>query len=67
MNRIRSQRERAGMTLTQLAIKAGLTPDYLRQLEDGEEELWLIRLKPIADALGVTVEDLLPSASPRPV
>ena len=67
MNRIRSQRERAGMTLTQLAIKAGLTPDYLRQLEDGEEELWLIRLTPIADALGVTVEDLLPSASPRPV
>jgi len=64
MNRIRFHRERAGLTQTQLAIRAGLTVDYLQQLEDGHEELWSIRLKPIAKALGVTIEDLLPPTGP---
>jgi transcriptional regulator with XRE-family HTH domain len=63
-NRIRFHRERAGLTPTQLAIRSGLTVEYLQQLEDGNEELWTIRLKPIAEALGVTVEDLLPPTGP---
>jgi transcriptional regulator with XRE-family HTH domain len=59
-NLIRKHRERAGLTLAKLAIRSGLTVDYLRDLEDGVEWPWEIRLRPIAAALGVAVEDLLP-------
>ncbi len=65
--RIRLHRERAGLTQEELAGKAGLGVRTIRDLESGK-----VRrprgpsLRLFAGALGVTIEDLLGMAAPRP-
>jgi transcriptional regulator with XRE-family HTH domain len=58
-NPIAYYRDRAGLTQEQLAAQAGVTVDYLDRLEKGTESRLTVRLKPIAEVLGVDVEELV--------
>jgi transcriptional regulator with XRE-family HTH domain len=53
------RRQLAGFTQKQLAAQAGMTVDYLRRLERGDEPRFTVRLRPVADILGVPVEELV--------
>jgi transcriptional regulator with XRE-family HTH domain len=58
-NQIAFYRERAGLSQEELAAQCGLTVDYLKGLENGTEPRLTVRLKPVADVLGVSVEELV--------
>ena len=58
-NRIRELREEAGLTLNELAPKAGVSTGQLSNLETGKRELTMPVQERIAAALGVMVADLL--------
>ena len=60
-NSIKSHRESKGLTQAQLALQSGITVDYLDRLEKGTEPRFTVRLKPLADVLGVPVEELVES------
>jgi transcriptional regulator with XRE-family HTH domain len=53
-NRVRELRERAGMTLVELATEAGITAPMLSRLERGERALTDHTMAAIAKALGVS-------------
>lgn len=58
-SRLRAIRTAAGMTLAELADKAGLEANALARLERGEREpMWPTVLK-LAEALGVTPDAFL--------
>ena len=61
-NRIRLLRKARGLTLADLAPRAGMTNGHLQKLEVGERELTLPVMERIAAAMSVSVADLLPSA-----
>ena len=61
--RIRRERERAGLSLAGLATATGLSKSYLVRLETQDANPSLAVLGRIADALGVTVADLLGTPS----
>lgn len=52
-------REHRGMTARALADAAGLSQAYVSQIEGGKREGSIGALKAIADALGVTIDDLV--------
>jgi transcriptional regulator with XRE-family HTH domain len=56
--RVRSLRERAGLSQEQLAEKAGIHRTYLGGVERGERNLGLKNVYRIAEALGVSVAEL---------
>lgn len=57
--RIREEREKAGLSLSQLAGRSGLTKAYLVRLENQGGNPTVEALAAIADALELTVADLL--------
>ena len=57
--RVKQLREKAGMSLGQLAKEVGLTPDKLSKAEHGKRRLGLGELLEISDVLGTTVQRLL--------
>jgi transcriptional regulator with XRE-family HTH domain len=57
--RVREERNKAGLSLSQLATGAGLTKAYLVRLENQGGNPTLEALTSIADALEVTVADLI--------
>ncbi|HEX8647655.1 MAG TPA: helix-turn-helix transcriptional regulator [Thermoleophilaceae bacterium] len=57
--RVREEREKAGMSLSQLAAGSGLTKAYLVRLENQGGNPTLDALMGIADALELTVADLV--------
>ena len=57
--RVRAERHKAGLSLSQLAAQAGLTKAYLVRLETQGGNPSLDSLAAIADALELTVADLL--------
>jgi transcriptional regulator with XRE-family HTH domain len=59
---IRAERERAGLSLAQLSALSGISKAHLVRLEKGAGNPSLEILGRIAEALGVTVADLLGSA-----
>ncbi|RDJ21796.1 XRE family transcriptional regulator [Bosea caraganae] len=61
-NVVRVWREHRGLTASALAEKAGIAQSYLSQIETGKREGTLQTMKKIADALKVTVDDLIPRA-----
>lgn len=61
-NIVRVWREHRGLTASALAEKAGIAQPYLSQIETGKREGTLQTMKKIADALKVTVDDLIPRA-----
>ena len=63
---IRAARRSAGLTLTQLADKAGLSQPFLSQAENGNVMPSVINLHRIGQALGTTAHELLESGTPTP-
>ena len=58
MNEMRTIRKQRGLTLKTVAGASGVTFQYLADLELGRRGAKRETLQRIADALGVTVEDL---------
>jgi DNA-binding XRE family transcriptional regulator len=58
-NPVRVWRGHRGLTARALAVKAGIAPAYLSQIETGRREGKIETLKALAEALGVTVDDLI--------
>jgi transcriptional regulator with XRE-family HTH domain len=59
---IREQRQRANLSLRQLAEKASLSNPYLSQVERGLHQPSIRALKAISDALNLSAETLLTQA-----
>lgn len=59
---IRSQRERADLSLRQLSGMTAISNAYLSQIERGLHEPSIRVLKSVADALGLSTESLLAKA-----
>jgi len=61
--RIRHFREQAGWTQQELAEKAGLRQSHISRLEKGHHSPSVLTLEKIADALGISISELDPSAT----
>ncbi len=57
--RLRSARDRAGLTLDQLAVASGLSKAHLSRLESGERQPSIAALLDLSGTLGVPVNELL--------
>src|SRR5438132_8414863 len=66
MNMLRSIRERKGLTVGQLAARAGVPTRVLTEYEEGRQPIPLPHAKLLAKALWVQIEDLLPAAGTTP-
>ncbi len=64
-NLVRSSRAKRGMTRRQLAEQSGASERYLAQIESGQGNPSVSILKSIADALDVSIAELLPRANAR--
>lgn len=64
-DRIRREREKAGLSLSQLADAAGLSKAYVLKVENGGTNPSLGVLGQIADGLDVTIADLVGGAAVR--
>src|SRR5258707_1119851 len=63
--RLKEVREAAGLSQQALAVRAGLSISVVSRLEQGaQDNPRLHTIKAIADALGVTVDDLLREERP---
>ncbi|MBO1019337.1 helix-turn-helix transcriptional regulator [Methylobacterium sp. SD274] len=58
-NRVRVWREHRGLSAKQLAEKAGIAKPFLSQIETGKREGTVDTLRKIADALSLTIDDLV--------
>lgn len=58
-NRIRVWREHRGLTMAALAAQAGIAQPFLSQIETGKRDGTVETLRKIADALSVTIDDLV--------
>jgi len=61
--RVRSHRARRGMTRRALAENSGVSERYLAELENGKGNISILRLRRIAFALNIPVEDLVANAA----
>jgi transcriptional regulator with XRE-family HTH domain len=57
--RIKQARDRAGLTQLELAYAAGVTPATVCRLERAKQTPHITTLARIADALGVTLEEVI--------
>ena len=62
--RVRAMRAHAGLSRRRLAAIADVSERYLNQLETGEANVSVGILSRVAEALGVDLAHLLPSAQP---
>jgi len=62
---IRRVRENKDIPRRVLADRSGLSQRFLAQVEYGEGNISILRLKQLADSLDVPIEDLIPGASER--
>jgi DNA-binding XRE family transcriptional regulator len=60
-SRLKEHRDKLGLTQLQVARMAGLTERTIRLLERGESIPRLTTARALADALGVSVEDIFPT------
>lgn len=61
MSRLREIRKEKGLTIEEVARKAGLTLTGYRNIEIGEADPKLTSAKAIASALGVAIEEIWPA------
>ena len=66
-NPIRVWREYRGLTQQQLADQAGVSKPYLSQLESGKRHGGVAVLQKIAQALDLSLEDLVTNEEPIPI
>lgn len=59
-NRIKEEREAAGLTQEQLSDMAGISRPFLSTVENGSAMPTITKAAAIAKALGKTVDDLFP-------
>ena len=65
-DRIKSAREKLGLSQTRLAVEAGVTPSTVSRLESGAvKQVKSEVLGQLAQALGLTVDALLGKAQPQ--
>lgn len=64
--KIRGYRKRLGMTVSQLAQGVGITQQQMVRIEAGLSGVNLARLNRIAEVLGVSMVDLIPSPGMPP-
>ena len=57
-NRVKQYRDQAGMTQLELAVKAGMTPPAVSEIEAVKREPVLFTALKLARALETTVDDL---------
>ena len=62
MNRIKEIREAQGMTQTELAARAAVSQPYIHDLENNNRGARRETLERVANALGVTVDELAEKA-----
>lgn len=65
---LRQARLESGQTLDELALRMGLAPEHLARVELGDEQIPLVKLQALADALGISfqefvAEDVIPLTS----
>lgn len=65
--KIREMRKARGLTLEELAEKAGISRSYLNELELGAKTINANRLTQVASALGVWPEDLIETRRQAPI
>jgi DNA-binding XRE family transcriptional regulator len=58
-NKVAIWREYRGLTARELAEKAGITQAYLSQIESGKRDGTIGTMKKIAEALSVTIDELV--------
>ncbi len=58
-NPVRVWRSHRGLTVTELADKAGVAQPYLSQIETGKRDGTIETMRRIAAALGLTLDDLV--------
>ncbi len=58
-SKVRLWREHRGLTGKALAAKAGMGAAYLSQIETGDRQGPVALMRKLADALGVTIDDLV--------
>lgn len=56
---VRVWRQHRGLTLEQLATRAGMAANYLSQIETGKRVGTVDRLKALAEALDLTLDDIV--------
>lgn len=59
MNKLKSVRVLKGIKQKDMAVKLGVSPQYLSRLESGRIDLKLSTLKQIAEILEVSIGDLI--------
>lgn len=59
-NPVRVWRKHRGMTLKELAGRAGIGSAYLSQVETGKRDGTVVTLRRIATELGIALDDLIP-------
>jgi transcriptional regulator with XRE-family HTH domain len=64
--RLRAQRQARGLTLEELAARAGMSASTLSRLESGKRQASLELLLPVTRQLGLRIDDLLPAQVPDP-
>jgi XRE family aerobic/anaerobic benzoate catabolism transcriptional regulator len=64
--RLRSEREARGLSVSDLAVRAGLSRRYLTEAEAGRANLSLLRLLDLARALDLALDELVREAGPPP-
>lgn len=64
--RLKTWREKRSMTLAELSALTGISPSTLSRLEAGKRAPNLELLVPIARALGLGLDDIIPRAIPDP-
>lgn len=57
--KVRRERERMGLSQEELGAKAKAHRTYVGMIERGEKNITIFNLRRFADALGITVRDLL--------
>ena len=65
--RIRTERQRAGLTVRGLAGRVGVSPSLISQIERGRATPSVATLWSVADALGVSIAELFNGAEPEPL
>ena len=62
---LQSRREQLSLTIVQVAGRSGMTPAVLARVEGGGRNLTLLQLAAIADALEISLPELLGRAEQR--
>lgn len=63
---VRSARTASGLTQEELAERSGFSQQYISELENGRRNPTIVSIYELAQALGVTHEQLVASSVPDP-